>query len=289
MKLAIILKTSFFWEVTMNIKPLISFCIFGIILTLFTVYFLSFDASPILIQNEPIALDTTRTSTTPLEALLNNERPAIANATSQLQLLNDERLTVETELKTLQTQYNELKRQHEILIEEMAPYLHALSNQILNPLKKIKNQIEKQQTKHSDDPILASSVTALSYATDSIEQYMSNPSENSYEASLETAFKLIDDELAKHDVDSVFDVVSELMQSGYSATMLRMKLQKSKHLLNTFESNYVTVDNDETKQFKKTKQQQLATADALDLTALQLDEVALRLSGILDEIEQVTQ
>ena len=71
--------------------------------------------------------------------------------------------------------------------------------------------------------------------------------------------------------------------------MLRMKLQESKDLLKTFESNYVTVDNDETKQFKKTKQQQLATEDALDLTALQLDEVALRLSGILDEIEQVIQ
>lgn len=90
-------------------------------------------------------------------------------------------------------------------------------------------------------------------------------------------------------MDSVFNVASELIQSGYSETMLRMKLQESKDLLKTFESNYVTVDNDETKQFKKTKQQQLATEDALDLTALQLDEVALRLSGILDEIEQVIQ
>lgn len=273
----------------MNIKSLISFCLLGIILTLFTLYFLSFDSSPVLIQNEPIVLDTNRTSTTPLEALLNNETPAIANATSQLQLLNDERLTIETELKTLQTEYNELKLQHEILVEEMKPYLHSLSNQILNPLKKIKNQIEKQYRKHSDDLIIESSLSALNYATDSIEQYITNPNEGTYEASLQTAFKLIDDELAEHDVDSVFNVASELIQSGYSETMLRMKLQESKDLLKTFESNYVTVDNDETKQFKKTKQQQLATEDALDLTALQLDEVALRLSGILDEIEQVIQ
>ena len=84
-------------------------------------------------------------------------------------------------------------------------------------------------------------------------------------------------------------VASEMIQSGYTNTMIRMKLQQSKELLQSFEANYIAVENDETAQFKRSKQQQLATEDALNLKALQLDELALRLSGILDEIEQVTQ
>ena len=71
--------------------------------------------------------------------------------------------------------------------------------------------------------------------------------------------------------------------------MSRMKLQDSQELLQAFETDYLRVDNEQTEQYKKSRQQQLATEDALDLKALQLDELALRLSGILDEIEQVTQ
>lgn len=41
--------------------------------------------------------------------------------------------------------------------------------------------------------------------------------------------------------------------------------------------------------FKKTKRQQKATEDAISTKYVELDELILELSGILSEIEEVTQ
>ena len=174
-------------------------------------------------------------------------------------------------------------------MEEISPYIESISIQILNPLTKIQQQLEKQLQKKSQDSVIEDVLHVINHVTNAVEQYMTNPNEPTYETSLQTAFRLMDDELAQHDVNSVMSVASEMIQSGYTNTMIRMKLQQSKELLQAFEANYIAVENDETAQFKRSKQQQLATEDALNLKALQLDELALRLSGILDEIEQVTQ
>ena len=258
----------------MNVKSFTLLSASSLTVILLTLSFLPHSSSNILIEDEAIRLDSTRVKTTPIESLFDHETPTMANATSQLQLLTNERLTIEDQLQTLQAQYDQLKEQHDILMNELNPYLTSLSQQILDPLTKLKQQVEKQSKKHADD---------------SIEQYMTNPNEATYETSLQTAFKLIDQELKEQDTSSVFTLASNVLQSGIDKAILQIRLKTSKRLLETFETNYVTVTNDETKQFKKTKQQQLATEDALNLTALQLDEVALRLSGILDEIEQVTQ
>lgn len=273
----------------MNVKSFTLLSASSLTVILLTLSFLPHSSSNILIEDEAIRLDSTRVKTTPIESLFDHETPTMANATSQLQLLTNERLTIEDQLQTLQAQYDQLKEQHDILMNELNPYLTSLSQQILDPLTKLKQQVEKQSKKHADDSVFESSLYALSFATDAIEQYMTNPNEATYETSLQTAFKLIDQELKEQDTSSVFTLASNVLQSGIDKAILQIRLKTSKRLLETFETNYVTVSNDETKQFKKTKQQQLATEDALNLTALQLDEVALRLSGILDEIEQVTQ
>lgn len=274
----------------MKVKKIIPLSFFiGGVLTLVGVYFVNTSSRPELLQDSFISLDESRTLTTPLSVLLKDETPTVANAISQIQLLNDERLTIEKELETVQAQFDQLVTQRNILVEEVSPYIESLSTQILNPLNKIKQQFEQQLQKNPDHSIIELGLNATTKATETVEQYLANPNSLDYESSLQTAFKLIDDELAQHDINSVFHVASEFVQSGYSDTMIRMKLKQSKDLLQAFEANYINVENDETAQFKKSMQQQRATEDALDLTALQLDELALRLSGILDEIEQVTQ
>lgn len=271
----------------MKVKQIIPLCIIGGIFTLFGLYTTKISLKPELIQKSSIELDSSRTVSTPLSKLLENETPTLANAASQFQLLNEQREDLEAELQLLQEQIDELMIQRNILTEEISPYIESISIQILNPLIKIQQQLEKQLQKNSQSSVIEMALHVINHATNAVEQYMSNPNEPTYETSLQTAFKLIDNELAEHDVDSVISVASELIQSGYTTTMIRMKLQESKELLQAFEANYIAVQNDETAQFKRSKQQQLATEDALDLKALELDELSLRLSGILDEIEQV--
>lgn len=273
----------------MKIKQIIPLCFIGVSLTPFAFYLTSFTFKPEFIQDSSIKLDSTRTVSTPLSKLLENDIPTLANATSQFQLLNEQCKELETELQILKEQVNELTIQRDILIEETTPYINSISNKILNPLIKIQHQLEKQLQSTSQATVIESALYMISHATDAIEQYMTNPNEKTYETSLQTALELIESELNKHEVNSIMKVASELIHSGYTNTMIHLKLQQSKELLQAFEAHYIAVENDETAQFKKSKQQQLATEDALDLKSLELDELALRLSGILDEMEQVTQ
>lgn len=273
----------------MKIKKIIALCLIGGVFTFFVLYTQAISLEPELIQNSSIELDSSRTISTPISKLLENEAPTLANAASQFQLLNKQRESLEAELQILQEQVDELMIQRNILAEEISPYIESISIQILNPLIKIQQQLETQLQKQSQSSVIETALHVIDHATNVVEQYMLNPNEPTYETSLQTAFKLIDNELAEHDVDSVMSIASELIQSGYTNTMIRMKLQQSKELLQAFEANYIAVENDETAQFKRSKQQQLATEDALDLKELELDELSLRLSGILDEIEQVTQ
>lgn len=273
----------------MKVKQIIPLCFIGGVFTVFGLYPTVTSLKPEFIQESSIGLDSSRTVSTPLSKLLENETPTFANAASQFQLLNEQREDLEAEIQILQEQIDELMIQRNILVEEISPYIQSISIQILNPLLKIQQQLEKQLQKNSQPSVIEEALQMINYATNAVEQYIINPNEPTYETSLQTAFRIIDDELAEHDVDSVISVTSELIQFGYTNTMIRMKLQQSKELLQAFETNYIAVENDETVQFKRSKQQQLATEDALDLKALQLDELALRLSGILDEIEQVTQ
>ncbi|MBQ4163835.1 MAG: hypothetical protein IJD87_02020 [Turicibacter sp.] len=273
----------------MKIKKLIPVCFIGGGFTILTLCIAS--GSPVLhlIDSSLISLNSNRMMTLPMSTQLQEESPVIANATSQLQLLNEQRSMIVTELQTLSQQYEELKVQHDILMNETTSYTDIISKNILMPLKKIKQQLNQYNNKDQTSNLTSSSLNAILKSIETIEQYLHNPNDSTYEETLQTAHTLINKELIHHNVDNVLNVTSELMQSGLRDTMIRMKLQDSKELLQAFETDYLRVDNEQTEQYKKSRQQQLATEDALDLKALQLDELALRLSGILDEIEQVTQ
>ena len=272
----------------MKIQKLIPTCLFGggFLLALC----MGADSPKLnLIDSSVIALSSERLTELSTSTQSQEEAPVIANATSQLQLLNEQRLMIVTEIDTLSEQYKELKVQHDILMNETKPYTNTISKNILTPLKKIKQQLNQYKTKDQECDLISSSLNAIMKATETIEQYLHNPNDLTYKETLQTAHTLIDKELTEHNVHNALNVTSELIQSGLKDTMIRLKLQKSKDLLQAFEADYLSVNNEQTEQYKKSRQQQLATEDALDLKALEIDELALRLSGILDEIEQVTQ
>lgn len=274
----------------MNVKHFISISLIGgaVVIGGASLGFTSI--SPEVIQDSAIKLDLARTTATPVSKLLEEDSPVLVNATSQLQLLHEERSTLETEIQDLQTRVKELRTQRNILAEETSPYAESISKDILTPLTHLKDKTAKYENKQASSSLYETTLSAITQAITCVEQYLHNPNnKDEYETTLQTTFEFIDDELTKHPVNSALNVASEFLTSGFTKTMILLDLNETQELLQAFEANYITVENDETAQFKRSKQQQLATEEDLKYKKLQLDELALRLSGILDEIEQVSQ
>ncbi len=204
-------------------------------------------------------------------------------------MLHEERSMLESEIQSLQTNIKELRTQRNILAEETGPYTETLSKQILTPLTNLKEKLSKHMSSQDTSSLYETSLKIMTEAVHTVEQYLHNPNETDYTKVIQTTFKAIDKQLTKHPVNSAFNVATEFLTSGYTKTMILLDLHETQELLQAFEANYIAVENDETSQFKRSKQQQLATEEDLKFKELQLDELALRLSGILDEIEQVSQ
>ncbi len=273
----------------MNIKQMIPISLVGGLVVVSGISLSLNRHQPEWIQPSAIKLNLARTTATPVSKLLEADSPTLANATSQLTMLHEERSTLESEIQSLQTTIKELRTQRNILAEETGPYTETLSKQILTPLTNLKEKLSKHLSSQSPSALHENSLKIMTEAVQTVEQYLHNPNETDYTKVLQTTFKAIDKQLAKHPVNSAFNVASEFLTSGYNKTMILLDLHETQELLQAFEANYITVENDETSQFKRSKQQQLATEEDLKFKELQLDELALRLSGILDEIEQVSQ
>ncbi len=274
----------------MNVKQMIPISLVGGLLVVVSGISLSFTQhQPEQIQTSAIKLDLARTTATPVSKLLEADSPTLANATSQLTMLHEERSMLESEIQSLQTNIKELRTQRNILAEETGPYTETLSKQILTPLTNLKEKLSKHMSSQDTSSLYETSLKIMTEAVHTVEQYLHNPNETDYTKVIQTTFKAIDKQLTKHPVNSAFNVATEFLTSGYTKTMILLDLHETQELLQAFEANYIAVENDETSQFKRSKQQQLATEEDLKFKELQLDELALRLSGILDEIEQVSQ
>ncbi|MDE5977095.1 MAG: hypothetical protein K2G70_01320 [Turicibacter sp.] len=242
---------------------------------------------PKFLNDSSIKLSNDRTLTTPVAKLLAADTPTLLHATSQIQLLKEKRQRLEQEIDALQQQITELTEQQRILTEEVTPYIETLSTQYLTPLTNLYSALETQVKKYPTLSVAEQGLHVISYAIQAIEEYIKNPNDSAYETSLQTATDLINQELLTSPMNSIIDITVNMAQSGYTQTMILLKVQEAKDVLETFETTYLTTTNEKTSQFKRSKQQQLATESALELKTLQLDELALQLSGILDEIEQV--
>ena len=88
----------------MKIKQIIPLYFLGGVFTLFGLYTTRIPFKPELIQESSIRLDSSRTVSTPLSKLLENQTSTLVNATSQFQLLNEQREDLEIEIKTLKQQ-----------------------------------------------------------------------------------------------------------------------------------------------------------------------------------------
>ena len=209
--------------------------------------------------------------------------PTLAGATSQQQILQDHLEEVRQEVENAQDELEILKIQKNILIEESSAYTESLEKTYLEPLETIKNEIQSLETENIDLPLLA--ITNCIHA---ISTFVENPTQSDYDHLLNDTLSQLNEELQVQETSGWIETASRFLKSGMTQTKLSLKLSKVNDLMTQFSQSIQSNDSN-LEAFKKTKRQQKATEDAISTKYVELDELILELSGILSEIEEVTQ
>ncbi|MDB8551403.1 hypothetical protein [Turicibacter sanguinis] len=209
--------------------------------------------------------------------------PTLAGATSQQQILQDHLEEVRQEVENAQDELEILKIQKNILIEESSAYTESLQKTYLEPLQTIKNEIQSLETENIDLPLLA--ITNCIHA---ISTFVENPNQSDYDHLLNDTLSQLNEELQVQETSGWIETASRFLKSGMTQTKLSLKLSKVNDLMTQFSQSIQSNDSN-LEAFKKTKRQQKATEDAISTKYVELDELILELSGILSEIEEVTQ
>lgn len=209
--------------------------------------------------------------------------PTLAGATSQQQILQDHLEEVRQEVENAQDELEILKIQKNILIEESSAYTESLEKTYLEPLETIKNEIQSLETENIDLPLLA--ITNCIHA---ISTFVENPNQSDYDHLLNDTLSQLNEELQVQETSGWIETASRFLKSGMTQTKLNLKLSKVNDLMTQFSQSIQSNDSN-LEAFKKTKRQQKATEDAISTKYVELDELILELSGILSEIEEVTQ
>ena len=209
--------------------------------------------------------------------------PTLSGATSQQQILQDHLEEVRQEVENAQDELEILKIQKNILIEESSAYTESLEKTYLEPLETIKNEIQSLETENIDLPLLA--ITNCIHA---ISTFVENPNQSDYDHLLNDTLSQLNEELQVQETSGWIETASRFLKSGMTQTKLSLKLSKVNDLMTQFSQSIQSNDSN-LEAFKKTKRQQKATEDAISTKYVELDELILELSGILSEIEEVTQ
>ena len=209
--------------------------------------------------------------------------PTLVGATSQQQILQDHLEEVRQEVENAQDELEILKIQKNILIEESSAYTESLEKTYLEPLETIKNEIQSLETENIDLPLLA--ITNCIHA---ISTFVENPNQSDYDHLLNDTLSQLNEELQVQETSGWIETASRFLKSGMTQTKLSLKLSKVNDLMTQFSQSIQSNDSN-LEAFKKTKRQQKATEDAISTKYVELDELILELSGILSEIEEVTQ
>lgn len=210
--------------------------------------------------------------------------PTMAGATSQQQILQEHLEEVRQEVENAQDELEILKIQKNILIEESSAFTELLEKTFLEPLETIKTDIESLEIEQTDLALLA-----LTTCIDQVTSFIQNPNQPDYEQLLSESFNQLDQGLQGEETSGWFETVSRFFTSGMTQTKLSVQLTKTKEIMTEFTQRIQSNNDPHLEAFKKAKRQQKATEDAISTKYVELDELILELSGILSEIEEVTQ
>ncbi|MTL52043.1 hypothetical protein GMA32_13080, partial [Turicibacter sanguinis] len=129
---------------------------------------------------------------------------------------------------------------------------------------------------------------AITNCIHAISTFVENPNQSDYDHLLNDTLSQLNEELQVQETSGWIETASRFLKSGMTQTKLSLKLSKVNDLMTQFSQSIQSNDSN-LEAFKKTKRQQKATEDAISTKYVELDELILELSGILSEIEEVTQ
>lgn len=210
--------------------------------------------------------------------------PTIVGATSQQQILQNQLEEAREKIENTQDQLEILKIQKNILINESSAFSEFLETSYLIPLQTIQSNILALDSEEVNLVIPTVDNCLLV-----IEQYLQNPNQSDYETMLMANLEQLSQFIEGKESPRFLHKVLNFFQSDTTQTKLNIQLIKTKNIMDDFQTQIILKTSSEIEDFKKTKRQQLATENAISTKYIELDELILELSGILDEIEEVTQ
>ncbi len=210
--------------------------------------------------------------------------PTIVGATSQQQILQNQLEEAREKVENTQDQLEILKIQQNILINESSAFSEFLKTSYLIPLQTIQSNILALDSEEVNLVIPTVDNCLLV-----IEQYLQNPNQSDYETMLMANIEQLSQFIEGKESPRFLHKILNFFQPGTTQTKLNVQLTKTKNIMDDFQTQIILKTSSEIEDFKKTKRQQLATENAISTKYIELDELILELSGILDEIEEVTQ
>ena len=210
--------------------------------------------------------------------------PTLSNAISQQIILDGQLQTLKTDVQAAQDLLDVLKQQQKILIEESTPFETLLTKKYLTPLNKMKRQLNFKTDAESLELL-----SRINQSFNIITTFVNNPNLEETESQLTATIDEVNTHLTDHEMNNFFSVISIFFQSGPHQTSINLKYNELKELLSDFKERIENPDSEALSHYKKSKRQQHATEDAIELKSSELDDLLSDLTGILDEIEQVTQ
>ena len=210
--------------------------------------------------------------------------PTLSNAVSQQIILDNQLQTLKTDVQAAQDLLYVLKQQKKVLIEEATPFETLLTKKYLPPLNKMKRQLNSKTDAESLELL-----STLNQSFNIITTFVNNPNLEETESQLSATIDVVNTHLIDHEMNNFFSVISIFFQSGPHQTSITLKYNELKELLLDFKERIAHPDSEALSHYKKSKRQQQATEDAMELKSSELDDLLLELTSILDEIEQVTQ
>lgn len=209
--------------------------------------------------------------------------PTLAGATSQQQILQNQLEEAREKVENTQDEIEILKIQKNILINESSAFTELLETSYLIPLQNLQSNILALDVEELD-----SVIPTVNECLSIIEQYIQNPNEADYVTILEGNLKQLS-QISEENSDTFLSKLFNFFQSSTTENKLNIQLIKAKEIMSEFQNQIVLKTSSDIQDFKKTKRQQLATEDAISNKYIELDELILELSGILNEIEEATQ
>lgn len=214
----------------------------------------------------------------------NENVPALSNAVSQQIILDEQLQMLKADVQAAQDLLDVLKQQQKVLIEEATPFETLLTKKYLTPLNKMKRQLNSKSDAESLELL-----SPLNQSLNIITTFVNNPNTAETESQLTATIDEVESYLNDHEMNNFFSIISIFFESGPHQTSITLKYNELKELLSDFKVRIENTDSEALSHYKKARRQQQATEDAIELKSSELDDLLLELTGILDEIEQVTQ